>query len=59
MRRFMDNAAFRAGQEEAVILVARLRPDTVSVLLLWGLADRASRVAMAPVSYALKASTEE
>ena len=59
MRRFMDNAAFRAGQEEAVILVARLRPDTVSVLLLWGLADRASRVAMAPVSYAIKASTDE
>ncbi len=58
IRRFLDNAAFRAGQEGAVILVARLRPDTVSALLLWGLADRASRVAMAPVSYALKQSTQ-
>jgi polysaccharide deacetylase 2 family uncharacterized protein YibQ len=51
IRRFLDQAAFRAGQEEVgVIMVGRLRPDTISALLLWGLQDRASRVALAPVS---------
>jgi polysaccharide deacetylase 2 family uncharacterized protein YibQ len=51
IRRFLDQAAFKAAQEEAgVIMVGRLRPDTVSALLLWGLQDRASRVTLAPVS---------
>ncbi len=51
IRRFLDQAAFKAGQEEGgVVMVGRLRPDTVSALLLWGLQDRASRVALAPVS---------
>ncbi len=54
IRRFLDNAAFKAGQEESgVIMVGRLRPDTISALLLWGLQDRASRVALAPVSQLL------
>ncbi|MGR3549611.1 divergent polysaccharide deacetylase family protein [Pseudooceanicola sp.] len=56
VRRFLDHSAFKAGQEGAVILVARLRPETVQALLVWGLADRASRVALAPASYALKAA---
>ncbi|MHA7851461.1 divergent polysaccharide deacetylase family protein [Roseovarius sp.] len=56
IRRFLDQAAFRAGQEEVgVIMVGRLRPDTISALLLWGLQDRASRVALAPVSEVLRA----
>lgn len=50
IRRFLDQAAFRAGQEGGVIMLGRLRPDTISALLLWGLQDRASRVALAPVS---------
>lgn len=51
IRRFLDQAAFRAGQEQGgVIMVGRLRADTVSALLLWGLQDRAARVALAPVS---------
>lgn len=53
MRRFLDQAAFRAGQEGAVIMLGRVRPDTVSALLLWGLQDRVSRVALAPVSAVL------
>ncbi|MCE8520061.1 divergent polysaccharide deacetylase family protein [Ruegeria pomeroyi] len=53
MRRFLDQAAFRAGQEGAVVMLGRLRPDTISALLLWGLQDRASRVALAPVSAVL------
>ncbi|CUJ94354.1 Divergent polysaccharide deacetylase [Ruegeria denitrificans] len=50
MRRFLDQAAFRAGQEGTVVMLGRLRPDTISALLLWGLEDRGSRVAMAPIS---------
>ncbi|MEW2914402.1 divergent polysaccharide deacetylase family protein [Leisingera sp. JC11] len=53
IRRFLDQAAFRAGQEGAVIMLGRLRPDTISALLLWGLQDRAERVALAPVSASL------
>jgi polysaccharide deacetylase 2 family uncharacterized protein YibQ len=57
IRRFLDQAAFRASQEEdGVIMVGRLRPDTISALLLWGLQDRASSVALAPVSAVLNAS---
>ncbi|MEL7253572.1 MAG: divergent polysaccharide deacetylase family protein [Pseudomonadota bacterium] len=55
IRRFLDQAAFRAGQEEAgVVIVGRLRPETVTALLLWGLQDRANSVAIAPVSALLK-----
>ena len=55
IRRFLDQAAFQARQEEAgVIMVGRLRPDTVSALLLWGLQDRASRVSLAPISALLR-----
>ena len=56
IRRFLDQAAFKAGQEEVgVIMLGRMRAETVSALLLWGLQDRASRVALAPVSAVLKA----
>ncbi|MBT8152447.1 divergent polysaccharide deacetylase family protein [Epibacterium ulvae] len=54
IRRFLDQAAFRAGQEGAVIMLGRLQPDTISALLLWGLQDRASRVQLAPVSASLR-----
>lgn len=53
IRRFLDQAAFRADQEGAVVMLGRVRPDTISALLLWGLQDRASRVALAPLSAAL------
>ena len=53
IRRFLDQAAFKAGQEGAVIMLGRLRPDTVSALLLWGLQDRASDVALVPISAVL------
>ncbi|MDE4131662.1 divergent polysaccharide deacetylase family protein [Phaeobacter sp. QD34_3] len=56
MRRFLDQAAFRAGQEGAVIMLGRLQPDTISALLLWGLQDRASRVALAPISASLRSN---
>ncbi|WP_224823565.1 divergent polysaccharide deacetylase family protein [Cognatishimia sp. MH4019] len=55
IRRFLDNAAFRAAQGEEVIMMGRIRPDTISALLLWGLSDRAGRVALVPVSAVLTA----
>ncbi|MFX0540507.1 divergent polysaccharide deacetylase family protein [Roseovarius sp. S4756] len=56
IRRFLDQAAFKAGRdEEGVIMLGRLRADTISALLLWGLQDRASRVALAPISAVLLA----
>lgn len=54
IRRFLDQAAFRAGQEGAVIMLGRLKPDTISALLIWGLQDRANRVALVPVSTSLE-----
>lgn len=59
IRRFLDQAAFRAGQEGAVIMLGRVRPDTISALLLWGLQDRASRVSLAPVSASMRAALPE
>ena len=53
MRRFLDQAAFKAGQEDGVIMLGRLREETVAALLVWGLQDRARTVALAPVSAAL------
>ena len=54
MRRFLDQAAFRAGQEEGVILVGRAKPDTIGALVDWALqGSRASTVALAPLSVAL------
>lgn len=58
MRRFLDQAAFRASQDGGVIMLGRVRPDTISALLLWGLQDRASRVALAPVSAVLQRSRD-
>lgn len=49
-RRFLDGAAFRARQDGSVVMLGRLTPDTLSALVLWSLQDRASSVAMVPVS---------
>lgn len=59
IRRFLDQAVFRAGRDGGVIMVGRLRPDTISALLLWGLQDRAGRVALAPVSAVLTAQQDQ
>ncbi len=55
IQRFLDNAAFKAGQETGVILVGHNRPETIAALLEWGLGNRAATVALAPVSAALLA----
>jgi polysaccharide deacetylase 2 family uncharacterized protein YibQ len=55
IQRFLDQAAFRAGQQTGVILVGHARPETLAALLEWGLGNRAATVALAPVSAALLA----
>jgi polysaccharide deacetylase 2 family uncharacterized protein YibQ len=56
MRRFLDQAAFRARQEGAVVMLGRVRPDTISALLIWGLQDRSDELSLAPASAVLRAS---
>lgn len=53
IRRFLDQAAFRAAQEGSVIMLGRMREETLAALMLWTLQDRAATVAMAPVSAVL------
>lgn len=56
IRRIFDQAAFRARQEGAVVMVGRPRADTVSALVLWGLQDRGSEITLVPVSTVLTES---
>lgn len=49
-RRFLDGAAFRARQDGTAVMLGRLTPDTLSALVLWSLQDRASSIAIVPVS---------
>lgn len=53
IRRTLDRAAFRARQDEAVILVGTTGANTLSALTEWALGNRAASVAIAPVSMAL------
>ena len=53
IRRFLDNAAFQARQTSGIVLLARLRPETISALILWGAENRAGQVALAPISVIL------
>jgi polysaccharide deacetylase 2 family uncharacterized protein YibQ len=53
VRRFVDQAAFRARQESGVVLVGRMRPDTISALILWGSSNQDNQIAVVPVSAAL------
>lgn len=55
IKRFLDQAAFRAGQKSGVIMVGHDRPETIQALLEWRLGSRAKTVALAPVSAALLA----
>jgi len=53
IKRFLDQAAFRARQQSGVILVGHIRAATIKALIEWSLGNRASSVALAPVSAAL------
>nr|WP_275116132.1 divergent polysaccharide deacetylase family protein [Aliiroseovarius subalbicans] len=54
IRRFMDNAAFKARQEPGVIMLGHARVETVQALIEWSLGNRAKSVALAPVSAVLQ-----
>jgi polysaccharide deacetylase 2 family uncharacterized protein YibQ len=59
MRRTLDQAAFRARQEGGVVMMGRLRADTISALVLWGLQDRSDTIALVPVSTVLTEAVPE
>ncbi|WP_438990042.1 divergent polysaccharide deacetylase family protein [Lentibacter sp.] len=54
IKRFLSHAALKAEAEGGVVMVGRLRADTISALLLWGLQERGDRLELAPVSGLLK-----
>ena len=58
MRRFLDQAAFKARQQDGVLMMGRLRQDTLAALAVWTLADRAATVALAPASTLLREQSE-
>ncbi|MHA6344123.1 divergent polysaccharide deacetylase family protein [Roseivivax sp. CAU 1761] len=57
-RRILDQAAFRARQTGSAVVVGRLRADTLSALVLWGLANRDDAVAVTPISALLDRQAE-
>ncbi|MEM1351254.1 MAG: divergent polysaccharide deacetylase family protein [Pseudomonadota bacterium] len=57
IRRFMDQAAFRAARDGNVVMMGRVKPETLAALVSWSLQDRAATVSMAPVSAVLLPET--
>lgn len=53
MRNYLDRAAFKAAQEGKVIVIGRLRPDTLAAILEWSVEGRGASVALAPASAVL------
>ena len=56
VRRTLDRAVFRAGQEGRVIVVGDTSAETISTLLEWTIEGNAAQVVLAPVSAALIAA---
>ncbi len=52
--RYLDRAAFAAGQEGTVIVVGRSRPDTITAVFSWALGGRGEGVSLAPASAVLR-----
>jgi polysaccharide deacetylase 2 family uncharacterized protein YibQ len=53
IKRFLDQAAFRAGIDEDIVLVGRAKEDTMKALVEWSLGNRAATVELVPVSFLL------
>lgn len=53
MRNYLDRAAFKAAQEGQVVVIGRLRPDTLAAILEWSVEGRGASVALAPASAVL------
>ncbi|MFW2586804.1 divergent polysaccharide deacetylase family protein [Sagittula sp. SSi028] len=58
IRRTLDQASFRARQDGGAVMLGRIRADTVSALLLWGLQDRGNTITLVPISTILKETVE-
>jgi uncharacterized protein len=50
IRRYLDRAAFKAGQDGRVTVMGEARAETVAALVEWAVEGRASAVALAPIS---------
>ena len=61
IRRFLDGAAFRAanGPSEPIVVLARLRPETMSAIRIWALQDRAQKTAVVPLSQLMNAGLQK
>lgn len=57
IKRFLDQAAFRAGQQSGVVMVGRDTPETLAAILEWSLGTRANTVKLAPISAILQNET--
>ena len=53
IRRYLDRAAFKAGQEGQVVVIGDTSSDTVEAILGWALEGKGAAVALAPVSAVL------
>lgn len=56
IRRYLDRAAFKAQQDGRVVVLGRLRPETVAALQEWGTGNRAATLALAPLSALVQAT---
>jgi len=59
IRRYLDRAAFKAREDGSVIVMGRMRPQTVQAVLEWALDGKASGLALAPLSAVLRATGDE
>ena len=53
IRRFLDQAAFRASRNDGVILLGRTDPETIETIRDWSVGKRGQTVAIAPLSVML------
>lgn len=55
MRRYLDRAAFKAGQEGQVVVFGDTQAATLAVILAWALEGKGASVDLAPISAVLMA----
>jgi polysaccharide deacetylase 2 family uncharacterized protein YibQ len=54
IRKFLDQATRKARSDGSVIMIGRVRSETIKALVLWGLQNRVNHVALAPISTVLQ-----
>ena len=54
IRRYLDRAAFKAGQEGQVIMIGHSYPETIKAVFFWVLDGKGSTVELAPLSALLR-----